>query len=191
MEKNYDSRLNKDRALGIFIANNFKKDSNVAQCPSIEDIAALVDGKLEGKEKEKIVAHITECQDCYEIFSETSRTILSLSKSKRNKITWLTIPAVALAACLLLVVRIVFYVPGTNLPYSHEMIGELASVLETSDVEPGLTARGEGFSGLADSLGLVTLEQQQSFRLGFYLASLDLATTVGKGTEQTQEQLQS
>ena len=189
MEKDYDSRLNKDRALGVFIAKNLKKDSDVEQCPPIEDIAALVDGKLEGKEKEKIVAHITACQDCYEIFSETSKTVLSLSKSKRDKITWFSIPAVALAACLLLMVRIVFYVPGANLPYSHEMIGQLASVLETTDVKPALIARGEGFTGLADSLGLVTLDQQQSFRLGFHLASLDLAITVGKGPEQAQEQL--
>ena len=189
MEKDYDSRLNKDRALGVFIAKNLKKDSDVKQCPSIEDIAALVDGKLDGEEKEKIVAHITACQDCYEIFSETSRTILSLSKSKRDKITWFSIPAVALAACLILVVRIVFYSPGTNLPYSNEMIGELAFVLKTDDVKPGLIARGEGFSGLADSLGLLTLQQQQSFRLGFYIASLDLATTVGGEPEQAQEQL--
>lgn len=188
MEKKYDDRLNKDRKLGTFIAENLKKDGDVGQCPSIEDIAALVDGKLAGNEKEQIIAHITKCQDCYEIFSETSRTILSLSKGKRQKITWISIPAVALAACLILVVRIVFLGPATDLPYSHKMIKQLAPVLETNDLEKGLTARGQGYSGLAGTLGLVTLQQQQAFRTGFNIAGLELAT-VDENSEQSQKQL--
>lgn len=188
MKKKYERRLNKDRELGTFIAKNLKKDGDVGQCPSIEDIAALIDGKLEGSEKDKIMAHITDCPDCFEIFSQTSRSILSLSESKKQKVTRITIPALALAACLVLVVRIMFYGPVTDLPYSHEMIGQLASVLETSDLKPGLIARGKGFSGLAGSLGLMTLKQQQAFRIGFYIASLELAT-VGKKPAQAQEQL--
>ena len=188
MEKKYNSRLNKDRELGTFIAKNLKGDRDVGQCPSIEDIAALIDGKLEGSEKDKIMAHITDCPDCYEIFSHTSRDILFLSEKKKQKVTRITIPALAFAACLVLVVRIMFYGPAGDLPNSHEMIGQLVSVIETSDLKPGSVARGPGFTGLAESLGLLTLQQQQAFRIGFYIANLELAT-VAKNQEQAQKQL--
>jgi hypothetical protein len=188
MEKQYDRRLNKDNELGTFITKSLKKDKVMGQCPSIEDIAALIDGKLEDGEKNKIMAHITNCPDCYEIFSQTSKDILFLSESKRQKVSRITIPALAMAVCLILVVRISFYSPVTNLPYSHEMIGQLSSLLKTSDLEPELITRGPGTSGLAGSLGLLTLKKQQAFLLGFYTASLEL-TIVGENPEQAQKQL--
>ena len=188
MEKKYTSRLNKDRELGTFIAKNLKEDRDMGQCPSIEDIAALIDGKLKGSEKDKIMAHITDCPDCYEIFSQTSRDIIFLSEKKKQKVTRIAVPALAFAACVVLVVRIMFYGPAGDLPYSHEMIGQLAPVIETSDLKPGLVSRGQGFSGLAGSLGLLTLQQQQTFRIGFYISRLELAT-VGEKPEQAQEQL--
>ena len=188
MEKNYDGRLNKYRGLGLLISKNLQKDSHVEQCPSIEDIAALVDGKLEGKEKEKIVTHLTDCEECYEIFSETLKTILSHSKAKNNKITWYSIPAIALAACLILIVRVVFFGPATNLPYSHEMIDQLAYVLEPGDLKTGAIVRGQGFSGLAGSLGLLTLQQQQTFRMGYHITGLELAS-MNKNLKQARKQL--
>lgn len=188
MEKKYDGRLNKDRELGTFITENLKKDEDMGQCPPVEDIAALIDGKLEGSDKDNTMAHVTDCPDCHEIFSQTSRDILSLSESRKRKLTRITSSALALAACLILFVRIAFYSPTTNLPYSHVMIGQLDSVIEASDLKPGLMVRGPGSSGLAGSLGLLTLKKQQAFLLGFYIAGVELAT-VGEKPEQAQEQL--
>jgi len=116
VETKYDSRLNKERGLGNFIVNNLEKERDVGKCPSIEDIAALIDGKLEGSEKSNLMAHIADCPDCYEIFSQTSKDILFLSESKKQKATRIIMPALALAACLILVVKIIFYSPAPELP---------------------------------------------------------------------------
>lgn len=43
------------------------------QHPEVEQIAAFLDGRLEGDEREHVVAHLADCEDCYEIFSETAR----------------------------------------------------------------------------------------------------------------------
>jgi hypothetical protein len=44
--------------------------------PEVEQIAAFLDGRLEGDEREHVVAHLAGCEDCYEIFSETARFLL-------------------------------------------------------------------------------------------------------------------
>lgn len=41
--------------------------------PEVEEIAALLDGRLEGVERGHLVAHLADCEDCYEIFAETAR----------------------------------------------------------------------------------------------------------------------
>jgi hypothetical protein len=40
-------------------------------CPELESLAALADGHLGGKERERLLSHLTECERCYEIFEET------------------------------------------------------------------------------------------------------------------------
>lgn len=42
-------------------------------CPSLEDLAAFLDGKLSGDERARVVAHLADCPRCYEVFAETAR----------------------------------------------------------------------------------------------------------------------
>lgn len=39
--------------------------------PSVEDIAAFLDDRLVGEERERVVAHLADCPSCYELFSES------------------------------------------------------------------------------------------------------------------------
>ncbi len=42
-------------------------------CPTLEDLAAFVDGRLEAGEREAMVTHVSECERCYEVYAETLR----------------------------------------------------------------------------------------------------------------------
>jgi len=37
-------------------------------CPPIEEIAALLDGRLEKQDRLRVIQHLDECPDCYEVF---------------------------------------------------------------------------------------------------------------------------
>lgn len=41
--------------------------------PTEEILAAMVDGRLTGKERREVVEHLDACPDCYEVFAETVR----------------------------------------------------------------------------------------------------------------------
>jgi hypothetical protein len=47
----------------------FAKDG----CPPLEDLAAFLDGKLSEEERARIVAHLAECERCYEVFAGAAR----------------------------------------------------------------------------------------------------------------------
>jgi CHAT domain-containing protein len=42
-------------------------------CPDLETIAAYVDGRLEAGARETVAAHLSTCEECYEVFTETVR----------------------------------------------------------------------------------------------------------------------
>lgn len=42
-------------------------------CPSLEDIAAFLDGKLSEGERARVVAHLADCESCYALFAEAAR----------------------------------------------------------------------------------------------------------------------
>jgi hypothetical protein len=41
----------------------------VGPCPSDEEIAAFVDGMLSSEERRRLIAHLAECKDCYEVLA--------------------------------------------------------------------------------------------------------------------------
>ena len=48
-------------------------NTSTETCPSLEDLAAFLEGKLSGDERARIVAHLADCPDCYEVFAEAAR----------------------------------------------------------------------------------------------------------------------
>lgn len=52
-------------------------NTSTETCPSLEDLAAFLEGRLSGDERARIVAHLADCPDCYEIFAEAARFELS------------------------------------------------------------------------------------------------------------------
>lgn len=78
-----------------------------AECPSLEEIAALVDGNLSGKEKQKLQRHLAACDSCLLIFTETSE--LAGDGVKQATGIRFAIPAgLAAAAVVVLVIALSF-----------------------------------------------------------------------------------
>jgi hypothetical protein len=48
-------------------------NTSTETCPSLEDLAAFLEGRLSGDERARIVAHLADCPDCYEVFAEAAR----------------------------------------------------------------------------------------------------------------------
>jgi len=42
-------------------------------CPPLEEIAAFLDGMLYGEERDRFVAHLADCEECYPVFADAAR----------------------------------------------------------------------------------------------------------------------
>lgn len=60
-------------------------NTSTETCPSLEDLAAFLEGRLSGDERARIVAHLADCPDCYEIFAEAARFELSEEEVEKDK----------------------------------------------------------------------------------------------------------
>jgi hypothetical protein len=88
-------------------------------CPPDDRLASLIDGRADATERAALLAHLSECADCYEVFTETARwqesagerepaPVASLAEARRRRAgapTWLAAAAavvVALTAAVLM-----------------------------------------------------------------------------------------
>jgi hypothetical protein len=95
----------------------------MSRCPPDDRLASLVDGRADATERAALLAHVSECADCYEVFTETARwqqsaeaaepagepaPVASLAEARRRRTfapTWLAAAAavvVALTAAVLI-----------------------------------------------------------------------------------------
>lgn len=54
-------------------------------CPSLEDIAAFLDGMLPAEERERIVAHLADCEACYQMFAGAADFLAEAGLSAESK----------------------------------------------------------------------------------------------------------
>ena len=95
---------------------------NVEPCPDLETIAAYLDGQLPQDERERVAAHLAECETCYFVFTEAAQirhgiveearpapepTMLSSTPSApARRIVWSSVAIVGMAAVLLLAIGV-------------------------------------------------------------------------------------
>lgn len=48
-------------------------NSAIETCPTLEDLATFLDGKLAGKERSRVVSHLADCESCYAVFADAAR----------------------------------------------------------------------------------------------------------------------
>jgi len=162
-------------------------------CPSIEEMAAYIDGNLDQAEGKRMTDHIASCEDCYFIYSETARFQIDSSPASPEETAFdekvvpfpsrrgLIAKWGAIAALLLTGVGsgayFQFLMPPPALP-----TGDMtASLPESPEVQKGFwlgpTTRGGG-----DEENEVKLDDA-SFRTGVQLVNLQMSLRAGKVTK--------
>jgi tetratricopeptide (TPR) repeat protein len=122
----------------------------VNECPDLETLAAYLDGRLRGRERERVTGHLAGCESCYFVFSEAAQTHVTATPEHitawERWRAWLSRPKViwGSAAATLATAASLWLVIGTailqRLPtMSPELQALVAAVGTDRTVEPRLT----------------------------------------------------
>jgi Putative zinc-finger len=157
-----------------------------AACPDLEDIAALLDGKLTARERARLTEHLAGCESCYETFAGTAR-ILEDSREEqllaaaarpferpraaraRQPRTWWA--AAALAAVLAATVGLVVFLQASR--GDGPSTAGLASLVGGSETASKVPWTGRVYRGGSEPPDLPS--EREAFRLGVRLLDLHLA----------------
>jgi hypothetical protein len=166
-------------------------------------MAAFIDGRLEGDERQQMLVHLNRCERCYELFTETVRCQQEeelqtgggggvdtgqLGESPSGggggalrRGPWGRWPAVAgLAASLVVAAGVVFILlsPGSMPRTSQELVARLGNGTDLAQV-------GSASSALSTTRGITEDREdaQRAFRLGVSLVDLSVAISVGDATD--------
>lgn len=162
--------------------------------PLLEDLAAFADGSLSASDRQRLIRHFAECQDCYEVFTGTLQTLLegagapasqsgasvlpAVSRFRRSLPVAIPLAAAAAAAILIFL-----------LPTLRPSVPERVSVAEiviplapdpvvASQVRSHLDAHGFPVQrGTGDAVGSPLAAR--SFRLGIRATELEAALRSG------------
>jgi hypothetical protein len=143
MVENKDKKvrlMSQDMALGGLLARGIPGGSNMTDCPTMEGLSEFIDGKLSRKDRERVVAHLSECGRCYSILSESltiHEELISRSRARIKRYLSYTIPtALAAAAVILFIFRILQ--PEYEFSGKMKMEPEPAYRAEVIDKKPSL-----------------------------------------------------
>ena len=85
--------------------------------PDVEDLAQLVEGTLEGTERERLLRHLNRCGKCYETVQETLRDISTVASGQLASTTWWKRKSLyALAASIIMI-----FIIGGQLVYKFRI----------------------------------------------------------------------
>jgi tetratricopeptide (TPR) repeat protein len=122
----------------------------VNECPDLETIAAYLDRRLRRRERERVTAHLADCESCYFVFSEAAQTHLTWNWAPpsvwQRLVAWLSRPKViwGSAAATLATAASLWLVAGTAIlqrvpTMSPELQALVAAVGTDRTIEPRLT----------------------------------------------------
>jgi hypothetical protein len=166
-------------------------------CPSAEELAAYIDRVLEQEEADRVTAHLADCEDCFEVYSETMRFLLdSEPESNEEETTGKVVPFVPpappareiggrrwypIAAVLAI---------GVGAGAYFELFARLpqlatAEITASLPVKPalegklwrGVTTRGGGDGEEAEPV------PEAPFRMGVQLVNLQVALKAGQASQ--------
>ncbi len=107
------------KALSKSIGNLEKGD-----CPSFEEIAALVENKLKGKRRDRIMRHLSICDKCYKIFLMSS----SLIDKKSTKKYYIFHPLALAASVVIVLLSIFLFYKSNIIPKTSKQLIEESKV---------------------------------------------------------------
>ena len=179
MERNKtykDVRLNeRDAMVGRFLSKAINKEKAEDACPYTETIAAFIDGRLDQEEREKMMRHLSACDKCYELFSETIRVIEDVSNSSKAEVKRpfgrRVYYAFAAAAVLLILLAITLQQIRFSSPTVTEKI---ILISEDGDREFLVTLLRDHFKRSYGFSGELPLTRKY-FTIGLYLTDLEVS----------------
>lgn len=161
--------------------------------PRPEMLAAFVDGRLSGKEREAMIAHLDACPDCYEVFAETVRFLqdeeprgevvpIGREGGRPRFLRPLYWTAAAIAAVLLAVVIVPGLLPDGDRGAGGEelLTARLAGSLENAEV--AASAVMESGPPSVPGMGPWNTGPPSPFRIGVRLTDLRVAIAAGDRT---------
>jgi len=120
-----------DRTIGSVLSKNIL-NLEKGDCPSFEEIAALIDRRVKGKRRDGIMKHLSCCDKCYKIFLMASHLIEKKSTRKYH-----IFHPMALAASILIVVLSIFMFYRSNVipETSKQLILTKKDEIQKKDME--------------------------------------------------------
>ena len=160
-------------------------------CPSSEDIAAFLDGKLLGEERARIIAHLNECDSCYATFADTAVFLLDEGQEgstpeeasepagtvvpfpRRKTLTW----AASIAAMLLI---------GVTALGIYRQYNEMPVLVASELIDPRMPVTGEAIDRWAERMrggdsAVALTDSPAEFLLGANLVDLRLRLARNEG----------
>lgn len=140
--------------------------------PSSEDLAAFIDGTLQGRARETVTEHLADCPECYRVFAETLRFQVEHAEG-RPKQHGLG-RTLALAASLVLALALGLWLArlvgpeSASAPLGARLMAPAQATVQDLWVEPAIP----GFADQQD-------RRQAAFRAGVVLVDLQVAIRAG------------
>jgi hypothetical protein len=152
-------------------------------CPTLEEIAALAEGRLRGEERDRLVGHLAGCEECREVLAATagvledsvavpSDRIAAVSPLRRRP--WLPFAMAAASAALVLGTLTVYQrTAPPRLPSHAEWVAKAPPAVDlVPNLWGGVVLRGNEETGELSP---------RSAELGALLADLEIALTAADG----------
>lgn len=180
MEKNNkNDRLisRKDDMIGEYLSSMVNKEKANTKCPSDEEIAVFLDGKLNDTDRDAIMGHLSSCDDCHDLFTEAINIQEETSKVSRLNPKLLIFKFVPYSLAAAAAILVTFFLLRDNSIERLSFVNERVAIL-TEDAGraslPDMNREGAVHSyGFTD----VTTPKNTSFRIGICLADIKIAAT--------------
>ena len=170
-----DKKEERDAAIGRTLSRAIKESAGSESCPSSEDISAFLDGRLDGKQRDTLMGHLSHCDRCYEVFSMAQEMANEKKEEvvREKKKSWIYAPiAIAAAVVLIIVIKFVMEPPGDYVPLSSNQI--VSKLSKNTDTKTLAKTIKEGLSPFYGFTGAIPLEKA-SFRIGISLTDLEIS----------------
>ncbi len=124
---------------------NSVDSSDRSECPSINDLALIIDGRLKGKERDALMAHLDACPACYkqwlevsaELSEQAGENIENNNKKQiiKNRVTYSGI-GLAMAASLAL---LIFWFPQKSIDNIEWIVKKQYKLVQTYSISKDTT----------------------------------------------------
>ncbi len=174
-----DKKDERDAAIGRMISRAIKESADPESCPSPEDISDFLDGRLDQKQRDMVMGHLSHCERCYEVFSiahemEDRKEEEVVVEKRRN---W-AYPSFAFAVAASLIIAIGLLIPITG-PYTPPSSAQIVTRLaKTTDIKLlSDTKRERHVTGFGFGSGIP--QEKVSFRIGVSLMDIEISLMAG------------